>query len=225
MKRTLLYSLGIFVSAVAMSGCANPTAELAQSEPIRLSGQNQVQNTPPNSGTNTETERPVVNNSSVVKSLADFPENPATRATLITSKGEIIIELYREQAPLTTANFLALASSNFYDGIVFHRVIPDFMAQVGDPNTKISQNPSDWGFGGPGYVIADEFDSTLTHDKAGVVSMANSGPNSGGSQFFLTFGPTDRLDGKHAIFGQVVEGIDILNSISQGDTIDAIRLE
>lgn len=159
------------------------------------------------------------------KELSDFKPNPAKEATLVTTKGEITIELFRDEAPLTTANFVDLASSGFYDQVVFHRVIEDFMAQVGDPLSKDENAKSRWGTGGPGYKIKDEFSPNLIHDKPGIVSMANAGPNSGGSQFFITHVATPWLDGKHAVFGQVTEGMDVLMSIAQGDKILSIKLK
>lgn len=148
-----------------------------------------------------------------MKTLQDFTPVAATKATLHTSKGDITFELFRDQAPLTTINFLTLAKDGFYDGVVFHRVIEDFMAQVGDPKSKDPALQAEWGTGGPGYTIADEFDPALKHDAAGIVSMANAGPNTGGSQFFITFGPTEWLDGKHAVFGKVTAGMDVVNSL------------
>ena len=164
-------------------------------------------------------------NMSGTKSLADFTVINATQASIVTNKGNIVIKLFRDEAPLTTANFLDLASKKFYDGIIFHRVIPDFMAQVGDPLTKDPSQEARWGSGGPGYQIADEFSDQLKHDQAGMVSMANAGPNTGGSQFFITFAPTPWLDGKHAIFGQVTSGMQVLNSFAQGDQIITISYE
>lgn len=163
---------------------------------------------------------------SQLKTLADFAPNQAQQATLVTTKGNITIKLFRDQAPLTTANFLDLAASGFYDGIVFHRVIPDFMAQVGDPLTKDESQQAMWGTGGPGYKIADEFTPELKHDKPGIVSMANTGqPNTGGSQFFITYEATPWLDGKHAVFGEVTQGLDVLNQIEVGDKITKIELQ
>lgn len=159
------------------------------------------------------------------KEISDFKPNTATEATLVTTKGEITVKLFREEAPLTTANFLDLASSGFYDQVVFHRVIEDFMAQVGDPLSKDETAKARWGTGGPGYRIKDEFAPNLVHDKPGMLSMANSGPNSGGSQFFITHVATPWLDGKHAVFGEVTQGLDILMSITQGDKILSIKLK
>lgn len=161
-----------------------------------------------------------------IKQLEDFKEIVASQATIHTTKGDITVELYRELTPITTANFLNLAESGFYDGIVFHRVIPDFMAQVGDPKTKDESLKAEWGTGGPGYTIPDEFNSELTHDSAGILSMANTGrPSSGGSQFFITHGPTPHLDGKHTVFGKVTKGLDILMQIEIGDKINSISYQ
>ena len=126
--------------------------------------------------------------------------------------GDIRIELLPEAAPETVANFLKLAEQGFYDGTQFHRVIPDFMLQGGDPNTK-NPDARKWGRGGPGYRIADEFTS-LPHTR-GIVSMANTGtPNSGGSQFFILHGDARHLDGKHAVFGRVTDGMDVVDAIA-----------
>ncbi len=123
-----------------------------------------------------------------------------------TSLGVIEAELYAQDAPKTVKNFVDLAKKNFYDGIIFHRVIPDFMIQTGDPTGT--------GRGGPGYQFADEFSPKLKHDKPGVLSMANSGPNTNGSQFFITLAPTPWLDGGHSVFGRVTKGGDIVDKIA-----------
>ncbi|RMF43478.1 MAG: peptidylprolyl isomerase [Anaerolineae bacterium] len=130
-------------------------------------------------------------------------------ATLHTDKGDIVIALHADKAPRTVNNFVFLAREGFYDGTIFHRVIADFMAQGGDPTGT--------GRGGPGYRFADEFHPSLKHDKPGVLSMANAGPNTNGSQFFITHVPTPWLDGKHSVFGQVIEGMDVLLSIPPRD--------
>jgi cyclophilin family peptidyl-prolyl cis-trans isomerase len=130
-------------------------------------------------------------------------------ATLCTDKGDIVIELFADKAPLTVNNFVFLAREGFYDGTIFHRVIADFMVQGGDP--------SGTGMGGPGYRFADEFHPTLKHDKPGMFSMANAGPGTNGSQFFITHVPTPWLNGKHTIFGQVTQGMDVLLSIPPRD--------
>ncbi len=128
------------------------------------------------------------------------------RATIQTTLGTIVLELYNDEAPKTVENFVTLAKKGFYNGLIFHRVIPDFMLQTGDPDGT--------GAGGPGYTFADEISPNLRHDGAGVVSMANRGPNTNGSQFFITLVPTPWLDGKHAIFGRVVEGQPVVERIA-----------
>ena len=130
-------------------------------------------------------------------------------ATLETDKGDIKLALFADKAPQTVNNFVFLARQGFYDGTIFHRVIANFMAQGGDPTGT--------GRGGPGYKFKDEFHPQLRHDKPGVLSMANAGPNTNGSQFFITHAPTPWLDGKHSVFGQVTEGMDVLMSIQPRD--------
>lgn len=138
------------------------------------------------------------------------------RIILKTSRGPIEATMFASQVPITTANFLNLASRGFYNGITFHRVISDFMIQGGDPTGT--------GSGGPGYRFPDEIRKTLKHDKPGIFSMANAGPNTNGSQFFITHVPTPHLDGKHAVFGEVTSGQDVVDSIKKGDTIDSIEI-
>jgi len=140
------------------------------------------------------------------------------RIVLHTSKGDIHATLYASKAPVTVANFLNLSRRGFYDGLTFHRVIPDFMIQGGDPSGN--------GTGGPGYKFGDEFAPGLKHDRPGIFSMANSGPNSNGSQFFITHVPTPWLDGKHAIFGAVdgPKDQDVVNAIQKGDTIKKVEI-
>lgn len=144
-----------------------------------------------------------------------------------TSRGEILIKLTHDKTPGTVGNFVALAEGNlengakpqgtpYYDGLKFHRVIPDFMIQGGDPQGT--------GAGGPGYNFEDEFHPELKHDRPGVLSMANAGPGTNGSQFFITHIPTDWLDNKHTVFGHVMEGQDIVDSIAQGDTIETLEI-
>ena len=130
-------------------------------------------------------------------------------ATLSTDKGDIVMELFAAKTPRTVNNFVFLARQNFYDGTIFHRVIADFMAQGGDPTGT--------GTGSPGYRFADEFHPYLKHDKPGIFSMANAGPGTNGSQFFITHVPTPWLDGKHSVFGQVIQGMDVLLSIPPRD--------
>lgn len=162
--------------------------------------------------------------------MATFNESPSDYvpgdgqlfATLHTNKGDIKVKLFEERAPKTVANFVGLATGKrtwrdpdggqerndpFYDGVIFHRVIPGFMIQGGDRTGT--------GRGGPGYKFEDEFHPDLRHTKGGLLSMANSGANTNGSQFFITEGPTPHLDNKHSIFGEVAEGLDVVNSIAQ----------
>ena len=148
----------------------------------------------------------------VVSSPAPTPTNKEeekpmakTKFMIETTMGTIEGELYTDKAPNTVQNFVTLAKKGFYDGIIFHRVIPDFMIQTGDPTGT--------GTGGPGYQFGDEFNAKLRHDKPGVLSMANSGPGTNGSQFFITIVPTPWLDNRHSIFGQVTQGMDVVLAI------------
>lgn len=136
--------------------------------------------------------------------------------TLETTKGNIVIALESEKTPITCANFVNLVQRGFYNGIKFHRVIPDFMIQGGDPQGT--------GSGGPGYRFQDEFDPSLKHNVPGILSMANAGPGTNGSQFFITHVPTPWLDGKHSVFGHVVTGQDVVNAIAQGDVIKSAKV-
>lgn len=130
-------------------------------------------------------------------------------ATFKTDKGDIVVELFADKTPNTVNNFVFLSREGFYDGTIFHRVIADFMAQGGDPTGS--------GTGGPGYRFADEFHPSLKHSKPGILSMANAGPGTNGSQFFITHIPTPWLDNKHSVFGQVTNGMDVLLSIPPRD--------
>ncbi len=136
-------------------------------------------------------------------------------ATIETEKGSMVLELFASDVPITVNSFVFLAREGFYDGTTFHRVIPDFMAQGGDPTGT--------GAGGPGYKFADEF-TRHTH-VTGALSMANSGPNTNGSQFFITYAPQSHLDRKHSVFGQLVLGTNVLKTIKNGDTIVRITIE
>lgn len=128
------------------------------------------------------------------------------RVKIETTQGDIEAELFSKEAPKTVNNFMALTNKGFYNGIIFHRVIPGFMVQTGDPTGT--------GTGGPGYQFADEFSPNLKHNQEGILSMANSGPNTNGSQFFITEAPTPWLDRKHSIFGKVTKGMDVVHKIA-----------
>lgn len=138
------------------------------------------------------------------------------RCNIETSRGTIELELYPEHAPVTVNNFLFLAGENYYDGTSFHRVISDFMVQGGDPTGT--------GRGGPGYRFQDEFDNNPLRHERGVISMANAGPGTNGSQFFITHGPQPHLDGRHTVFGKVVAGQDVVDAIQQGDSVTKITV-
>ena len=140
-------------------------------------------------------------------------------AVFTTNKGSFEVELFEDKAPITTKNFIDLVEKGFYDGLIFHRVIDGFMIQGGDPNGN--------GTGGPGYTIPDEFDPALKHDDEGVLSMANAGPNTGGSQFFVCHSAQPHLDGVHTVFGQIVDqpSLAVLDAIRQGDKIIDIEIK
>ncbi|MEO9591048.1 peptidylprolyl isomerase [Rhodopirellula bahusiensis] len=137
-------------------------------------------------------------------------------ATFDTDRGTIRIELFDDKTPKTVENFETLCEKKYYDGLVFHRVIPNFMVQGGCPEGS--------GRGGPGYQFEDEFHPELKHDGPGVLSMANAGPNTNGSQFFITHEAQPHLDNRHSVFGKVIEGQDIVDAIEQGDTMKTVRV-
>jgi len=137
-------------------------------------------------------------------------------ATIVTNRGAIRLKLHADKAPSTVANFEKLAGEGFYNGLKFHRVLPNFMIQTGCPKGT--------GTGGPGYTFKDEFHKDLKHSGPGVLSMANAGPNSNGSQFFITHVATPWLDGKHSVFGQVIEGQKVVDAIKQGDVMQKVTV-
>jgi peptidyl-prolyl cis-trans isomerase B (cyclophilin B) len=139
------------------------------------------------------------------------------RVTIETNKGNIELELYPQYAPKTVNNFVFLAKNGFYDGVTFHRVISNFMIQGGDPTGS--------GRGGPGYSFADEFKGNPLKHEAKVISMANAGANTNGSQFFITHIPTPHLDGRHTVFGKVTSGADVVDAIRQGDTMTKVTVQ
>lgn len=151
--------------------------------------------------------RPMAENLAPPK--GDIDTDRSYSAKFITARGEFEAQLYADLAPKTVENFVNLANAGFYNGTTFHRVIPGFMAQGGDPTGT--------GSGGPGYRFEDEFHRSLRHDSAGILSMANAGRNTNGSQFFITHGPTPHLDGAHSVFGKVVRGMDVVLSLRERD--------
>lgn len=138
-------------------------------------------------------------------------------ATIETNRGTIVVELYPQHAPKTVNNFVFLAREGFYDGVTFHRVIPDFVIQGGDPTGT--------GRGGPGYRFEDEVKGNPLKHEAGVISMANAGPNTNGSQFFITHSPQPHLNGRHTVFGKVTSGMDVVNAIQQGDYMVRVTIQ
>jgi len=145
--------------------------------------------------------------------------DPANRytATIATDRGDIVLELDASAAPVTVNNFVTLARDGYYDGVTFHRVIANFMIQGGDPTGT--------GRGGPGYQFADEFAGNPLRHERGVISMANAGPGTNGSQFFITHGPQPHLDGRHTVFGRVTSGMDVVDAIQQGDAMTRVTIE
>ena len=143
-------------------------------------------------------------------------ENASYRATISTNRGDIVLDLEAQHAPKTVNNFVTLARDGFYDGLTFHRVIPNFMIQGGDPQGT--------GTGGPGYKFEDETQGNPMTHETGVISMANAGPNTNGSQFFITHSPQPHLNGRHTVFGTVVEGQDVVDQIQKGDTMDSVTI-
>ncbi len=225
MKKTILFITLILLSGFIFAGC-NPSIESQQGQPISFISPSVVKKEKVTKQKQTTPLSPLINQKGkMIKTLKDFSSIAGEQVVLHTNKGDIMIKLFRKQAPLTTTNFLHLVKDKFYNGVLFHRVIADFMAQTGDPLTKDPTQKSRWGTGGPGYMIADEFSPDLKHDKKGIVSMANTGmPNTGGSQFFITYVATPWLDGKHAVFGQVTKGLDVLDKIQVGDKIKSAEI-
>lgn len=224
-KKTFSLLVTTIAAGLVLSACSGPNPPQEEIK-LNLNGDSTTTAASPTSATSPAKTNPVTTKGNGMKTLSDFKKIEAKEVTLTTTKGDITFEIYTDKVPLTAQNFLNLAESGYYDGIVFHRVIPDFMAQVGDPLTKDESQKAMWGTGGPGYTIADEFDPTLRHNSAGVVSMANTGrPGTGGSQFFITYGPTPHLDDVHAIFGKVTTGMDVLEKITVGDKINKVSFK
>jgi len=203
MKRLFVLFALLTLSAFLLAACGDdepdPTATPAQDSAPAATGGGKI------------------DDSATMLSVGDDPRPPSGAldtsktytATFDTEAGEFKILLFDDEAPLTVENFVNLATIGFYDGTMFHRVIPGFMAQGGDPKGT--------GAGGPGYRFRDEFDGTRLHSKPGILSMANAGPNTNGSQFFITFEATPHLDGVHSVFGEVIEGLDNVLNIAVRD--------
>lgn len=169
----------------------------------------------------------------------DIPGNGTLHAKIETSLGSVVARLEEKRAPTIVANFVGLATGAidwvdpksgstrknepFYDGLLFHRIVRNFVIQGGDPKTRYPRLEEEWGTGNPGYTFEDEFHPDLRHNKAGVLSMANSGPNTNGSQFFITEVPTPHLDGRHAVFGLITAGHDVLKDLANARTGDKGR--
>ena len=192
MKRLLLLTALLTISSLVLVACGDeepePTATAVPAAPVASGGQTDAKAVMLLAGEEARTP------------MGALDTSKTYHATFVTDAGEFKILLFDDEAPLTVENFINLTTIGFYDGLMFHRVIPEFMAQGGDPTGT--------GAGGPGYRFRDEFDATRRHDKPGILSMANAGPNTNGSQFFITFVPTPHLDGKHSVFGEVIEGIE-----------------
>lgn len=167
----------------------------------------------------TSTSNPMTKDSATSSSAAETAPVLETEALIVfrTNRGDITLQLFTKEMPVTTANFLTLARAGFYDGVKFHRVIDGFMIQGGDPLTKDDTQKARWGTGGPGYAIPDEFAQGLSNVR-GTIAMANAGPNTGGSQFFINTADNTFLDGKHPVFGKVTSGMDVVDAIAKTET-------
>jgi cyclophilin family peptidyl-prolyl cis-trans isomerase len=152
------------------------------------------------------------------KRAAEAKADDLPRVKLVTSRGDIVVELFENEAPNAVASFIDLCDRNVYDGTTFHRVMPDFMAQGGDPLSK-DKNPNNDGSGDAGYKFPDEFPPGYRRHFRGVLSLANSGKDTNGSQFFITHRPTEHLDGRHVVFGRVVEGMNVVDALRKGDEL------
>ena len=220
-SRMLLYLLSTLISAAfALAACGGE--EESTTEPSAT-------NTPKPAAAQESTESQPVQKPksySAPPPMTIDPDKSYTATFQLEKGGEFVVELFAKEAPKTVNNFVFLSREGYYDGVTFHRVIAGFMAQGGDPTGT--------GAGGPGYRFEDEFHSDRRHDSAGVLSMANAGPGTNGSQFFITFVATPFLDDKHTVFGKVIEGMDVVNGISlrdpgaattPGDAIATIAIE
>lgn len=209
-----LYIIGIAVAVILMlllglSKLTTPPQPVPANVNTAAEADDVVLETPDEQLTNTEEEE--------VTKTPMIEEKENTVVVMKTNKGDVTIELFTKEAPVTAGNFLALVQKDFYDGVKFHRVIDGFMIQGGDPLSKDDTMSARWGTGGPGYAIEDEFAPGLTNVR-GTLSMANSGPNTGGSQFFINTVDNNFLDNKHAVFGRVTLGMDVVDAISKTQT-------
>jgi peptidyl-prolyl cis-trans isomerase B (cyclophilin B) len=222
--------MAVLGAAMLTSGCGGPTGNAPVSQPPAGGGQQRVaaETTATPEATATPTATPTATATAVatgaseeasVESNKGQEQETVMHVTMKTNRGDIHLTLFAEETPLTTANFVNLATRGYYDGLTFHRVIADFMVQGGDPSGN--------GSGGPGYKFEDECTPKLKHDRPGILSMANAGPRTNGSQFFITHVATPWLDGKHTVFGAVVgpEDQKVVNGIRQGDTIEKVIVE
>lgn len=213
MKSLNILLAGIFFCVSVAAGCGKTeNTGNTTSSGTRQNTTNSSQQTQNTQTQQTQTKDTAVKKDSVNKEekKVDDKKSAGDVVNMKTSMGNIKIKLYTDKAPITAGNFKELVEKGFYDGIIFHRVIDGFMIQGGDPTGT--------GTGGSGKVIKDEFGPGLKHDRKGILSMANAGPNTGTSQFFITLVPTPHLDGKHAIFGEVIEGMDVVEKIGKTKT-------
>ena len=220
-SRTLLYLLSTLIAAAVVLAACGGEEESAAEPPAA--------DTPKPAAAQESTESQPVQKPksySAPPPMTIDPDKSYTATVQLEKGGEFVVELFAKEAPKTVNNFVFLSREGYYDGVTFHRVIADFMAQGGDPTGT--------GAGGPGYRFEDEFHPDRRHDSAGVLSMANAGPGTNGSQFFITFVATPFLDDKHTVFGKVIEGMDVVNGISlrdpgtattPGDAIATITIE
>lgn len=232
MSKTVLPALAV-LGLLTLSACQNKTETTTTTTETKT--ETTTEKTPETT-TETKTDTasevnapgPIPSGYTEVKALSDkpvreFKQEPAMSlqdgadyyALVDTNKGQILLDLYEQETPVTVNNFVTLARNHFYDGTRFHRVIDGFMAQAGDPLSADETKQAAWGTGGPGYQFADEIRSKLTFDSGGILAMANSGPATNGSQFFITFEPTPHLNGLHTIFGKVVTGDDVLPKLTR----------
>jgi peptidyl-prolyl cis-trans isomerase A (cyclophilin A) len=214
MRSTVLLLLAVVLTLLLVAGCYGPLVPRTTLDNKPLDANGNVIETKVNAGTKANAETKMNVESESASEVQTVSTNPVV--TIETAKGVIQFELFMDKAPLTSKNFADLAAKGYYDNLTFHRVIRGFMIQGGDPKGD--------GTGGPGFMIKDEFGPGLMFDGEGVVAMANAGPNTGGSQFFITEAATPWLDGKHAIFGRVHKGMDVVKKIQQGDRMRKVTV-